>query len=202
MKALPAEVESDLVRLAQAGDMAARDELLEQFTPLMWRFAGRAATPQLEADELFQLCYFAFARSLRLFDLGRNVRFITYLYQALAKEMCQKRLIRHLLRIPRRASVKIHSLDNGDGKSASWGSQLAAPAPDECVVEKRDQLRLIEGVLDNLVPREKQILEMRMNSLTLQAIGDQLGITKERVRQLEQRALRSIRASLNVEVSR
>ncbi len=197
MKALPAEVEADLVRRAQAGDLAARDELLEQFTPLMWRFALRARTKQLEADDLFQLCYFAFERSLRLFDLSRNVRFITYLYQALSKEMCRKRLTRKLLGIPGR-SVKIRSLDNGDGKAASWGSQLESPKPDGCAVEKREQLRIIEGVLGVLDPRDQKIMAMRMESITLQAIGDQLGMPKERVRQLEERALRRIRQALNV----
>ena len=51
---------------------------------------------------------------------------------------------------------------------------------------------------DRLTLREKQVLEMRMcldinSRKTLQQIGDVLGVSRERVRQIEKKALRKLR---------
>jgi len=59
-----------------------------------------------------------------------------------------------------------------------------------------DQMR---GVLGELNQRERQVLEMRFGldgeqPHTLESIGEQLGISRERVRQIEAKALRKLRA--------
>jgi RNA polymerase primary sigma factor len=55
-------------------------------------------------------------------------------------------------------------------------------------------------VLDNLPPREAKILRLRYGlrdskPRTLQSIGDTLGISRERVRQIERRAIRRLRSA-------
>ena len=61
------------------------------------------------------------------------------------------------------------------------------------------QLRsLLSGVVASLDPRERQIVEGRFglhgeSPLTLQQIGERMGLSRERVRQLETRALRNLR---------
>jgi RNA polymerase primary sigma factor len=57
------------------------------------------------------------------------------------------------------------------------------------------------SVLKTLTPREEKILKMRFgfeddNSHTLEQVGDSLGLTRERIRQIEGRALRTLRAPL------
>lgn len=202
MKALPAEVERDLVRRAQAGDLSARDELLEQFTPLMWRFAQRARTPQIEADELFQHCYLSFDKCVRLFDLKRDtpVRFITYLYTAISRNLKRSAVVTPLVCIPAGHASRVFSLEAAAEGDTSILSRLAcrSAAKDVQWSEHRDEWRLVRRAINGLAPREKRIVKMRLKSLTLQDIGDRLGVTKERVRQLETRALKKIRATLNV----
>ncbi|MEE9229267.1 MAG: sigma-70 family RNA polymerase sigma factor, partial [Acidobacteriota bacterium] len=72
-----------------------------------------------------------------------------------------------------------------------------SPAPAEVVTESllRDQLR---DVLHNLPPREVRILQMRYGfhdgqSYTLEEIGRKMGVTRERVRQIEAQALSRLR---------
>lgn len=68
-------------------------------------------------------------------------------------------------------------------------------------LEEISQKELLEGVYDSfnsLTQNERTVLELRFGlddkpSLTLQQIGDALGVTRERVRQLEKRALRKLR---------
>jgi RNA polymerase primary sigma factor len=71
------------------------------------------------------------------------------------------------------------------------------PAPPENAAQNllRDQL---ESVLDTLTPREARILRLRFGlkdgySYTLEEIGDKFGLTRERIRQIEHKALRRLR---------
>ncbi|MBN2231208.1 MAG: RNA polymerase factor sigma-32 [Deltaproteobacteria bacterium] len=57
----------------------------------------------------------------------------------------------------------------------------------------------IGAALEKLTPRERQVVEGRFfagESATLQEVGDHLGITRERVRQLEANAMRKLRELL------
>lgn len=202
MKALPEEVERDLIRRGQAGDLTARDALFDQFYPLMWRFALRARTRQVEAAELVQHCYLAFERALKLFDLKRvpRVRFMSYLYTAMAHAISHKDARNSLVRIPEGVRLEVFSLDSAADGDRTILSRLACPsaAKDVHWREHRDQWRLVRKAINGLAPREKRIIKLRLRSMTLTGIGEMLGVTKERVRQLEQRALKRIRETLNV----
>ena len=64
-----------------------------------------------------------------------------------------------------------------------------------------DELREVLHLLDTMDPREATVLRMRFGlngdePKTLHAIGESLGLTRERVRQIEQEALGKLRASL------
>jgi RNA polymerase sigma factor (sigma-70 family) len=61
------------------------------------------------------------------------------------------------------------------------------------VVEERLRGEQARRLLDALPERERRILELRFgfdgNSRTLEEIGTEIGLTRERVRQLERQAL-------------
>lgn len=90
-----------------------------------------------------------------------------------------------------------------DGKPAGV-EQLAANAPSpEDIAEQREHAdrmsAAVEGALSQLAPRERRILDARIladEPITLESLGDELGVSKERVRQLEQRVRTKLKASL------
>ena len=56
----------------------------------------------------------------------------------------------------------------------------------------------IEHVLDTLTPRERRVLQLRFgllddNQHTLEEIAKRIGVTRERIRQIEAKALRKLR---------
>lgn len=73
------------------------------------------------------------------------------------------------------------------------------PSPEEIVIGLRDaetRSKWLKEALDSLSPRERQIIcERRLGDepVTLEKLGQSLGVSKERVRQLENRALAKLR---------
>jgi RNA polymerase primary sigma factor len=73
----------------------------------------------------------------------------------------------------------------------------AAPAPDEAAAFTMLKEQLIE-VLDTLTPREEKVLRLRFGlddgrARTLEEVGKEFNVTRERIRQIEAKALRKLR---------
>lgn len=92
----------------------------------------------------------------------------------------------------------------GDEDGSDWQSMLAdnGPTPDEVVIGIKDaQTRSawLSEALDKLSDREQKIIRERhlgYETVTLEELGKSLGVSKERVRQLEQRAMEKMKSSL------
>jgi len=88
----------------------------------------------------------------------------------------------------------------GDGESlfSDMVEDVNAPRPDDHVAgdERRRQL---EEALDSLNERTRRVIEARFglgdrDPATLEQVGTEIGVTRERVRQIETRALRELEA--------
>ena len=96
----------------------------------------------------------------------------------------------------------------GEEGDNEWQDLLAdgTPNPEDVVIGMRDNATRstwLNAALGELSERERTIIEeRRMNDevVTLEDLGKQLGISKERVRQLEQRALDRLKASILIKV--
>lgn len=71
------------------------------------------------------------------------------------------------------------------------------PSPEKIITDISVH-NALEQQLDTLQPREKEILEMRFGLngdriYTLEEVGNRFGVTRERIRQIEKRALRKLR---------
>jgi RNA polymerase primary sigma factor len=97
---------------------------------------------------------------------------------------------------------KIYSLDApmSEDEENSIGDIVPdenTPSPSDAI--ERDMLRQeVRRVLDGLNPRERQVIELRFglvddHDYTLEEVGKRLKVTRERVRQIEERAIRKLR---------
>ena len=92
----------------------------------------------------------------------------------------------------------------GEDGEGEWQDFLAedAPGPEDVVVAAREhehRLGWLKLALSELTPREQTVIRarrLRDKSLTLAALGQRLGISKERVRQIENEALAKLRATI------
>ena len=98
-------------------------------------------------------------------------------------------------------SLNAPMVNDGDGQ---WQDLLPdqAPIPEEEIMDKRDAHQRREWIADALRalnPRETLIIRKRRlseNTMTLERLGEELGISKERVRQIEHQALGKLRKAL------
>ena len=89
----------------------------------------------------------------------------------------------------------------GEDGDLSWQDYLVddRPTPEAVAMETQDgetRSAWVESALSELPKREARIIRARLlqdDTLTLEALGAELGVSKERVRQLEKRALGKLR---------
>ncbi len=94
--------------------------------------------------------------------------------------------------------------DSSSENLTEWQDLLPCdrPLPDEEVMESHDseqRAQWIEGALESLNARELTIIRerrLRDDAATLETLGTRLGISKERVRQIEHTALKKLRTAL------
>jgi RNA polymerase primary sigma factor len=120
--------------------------------------------------------------------------------QELAEQMGMSlREIRRLVKWDRRTlSLDMPVGDEGDSHLQDFVQDQGTP-PTEDIVARHQLRQVVQEVLDaRLRPHEQEVLRMRFGlddseGLTLKQVAQKLGITRERVRQIEARALRRLR---------
>ncbi len=93
------------------------------------------------------------------------------------------------------ASVSLNqAIHDGDGEFGDLFADRVSDDPVESAMESTER-ELVRDALASLPERERLLLELRFgfsegsDELTLDGVGEKLGITRERVRQLEKRAI-------------
>lgn len=92
--------------------------------------------------------------------------------------------------------------EDGEAELGDLLEQYLMPDTDERILRESFEQSLREA-LDKLSDKERQVVNLRFgleddNPLTLREIGEQLGISRERVRQIENQALTKLRRSSQV----
>jgi len=87
--------------------------------------------------------------------------------------------------------------DEEDSELGQFVEDQLTPTPIESTYSKLLREK-IEEVLDSLPPREARILKLRFglengHNYTLEEVGEKFGLTRERIRQIESKALRRLR---------
>ncbi len=105
-----------------------------------------------------------------------------------------------------RLSAADHSVNApvGDENGSEWQDYMedTRPVPEEAVMEEFDRATRLEWLskaMQSLTERERLIIDRRRladETVTLAVLGEVLGISKERVRQIEHQALGKLRRAL------
>lgn len=183
---LPPEAMADLVRRAQNGDVAAREEVCRRFAPLVYRAAG-AARLALTREDAVQEAWLALLQAVADWDPAAGVPFAGY-----ARARVQYALWNGHKRVVRRLTRE-HSLEAPGGEDLVLADIL--PAPDDPAEEAQRflEVQAVRQALHRLPARQRAaLLATAVQGLTLVETARRLGISNQAVHRLCQRARRNL----------
>jgi RNA polymerase sigma factor (sigma-70 family) len=151
-----------------------------------------------QSDNFFELLSdgnMSLIRAVEKFDYARGNKFSTYASWAIMKNFARS-LPDEKTRRERYQTGKEELFDLAPDNRSDEREQLA-------VAEQASYK--VNRLLEYLEPRERDIIRMRAGledgspQMTLEKIGEKLGITKERVRQLNVRAMKKLRSLVDTQ---
>lgn len=239
---------TELVVRARAGDLAAREQLIDRLLPLISALARRFRTEGLDQTDLIQEGIVGVLRALERFDPDRGVPFAAFaswwIRQALQDARSDfirpfrlpPKALRQLSQLKSEhqriyqseqrsagvaelahrtsidldqatalaaADARVRSLDEpleaGGGEVGSLGDLLEDPLSAAAYEEVIDAVagEQLRALLSRLTERERDVVAARFGfeggTEKLVEIGERLGVSAERVRQIEERALAKLR---------
>lgn len=181
--------------------LARADKLKGQITQanlrLVVSIAKRHANPTRDFFEIVSDGNVSLMRAVEKFDYSRGFKFSTYASWAIMKNYART--------IPEHK----HHLDRYQTGREELLEHIAGPVPEE---HESDYLPAVRSTLDQMLgtldERERNILRQRFGidehrePQTLQQIGRRFGVSKERIRQLEARAMSKLRTDFTDQVER
>jgi RNA polymerase sigma factor (sigma-70 family) len=197
------ETNEQLAARIAAGDESCFPQLLEQTKLLIWREAKRHTIRMClcenAADDLFQEGCIELLRVARRFDASLGYKFVTALMFAL-KRLRQKIQGFSVIHYPRHkdrgtysrqrvAAMNAFSLDAADDDRLPMSATV--PHVDRGHAEFSERQKWLDeyrpkfaAMIHPLDDRRKRAVVMRLEGFRLNDIGAELGVSKERVRQL------------------
>ena len=174
---LDAREELELARRAKAGDIVAANKIILAHLPIAKKVAKQYAAKH-GTDDLIQEGVFGLKKALDAFDPEMGFQF-----GVLAKLNVEWAIKDYLKKQRRHYALSLDAPISGT--DTTFKDILVEPNPLD--------IEPAQPTLDCLNDRERYIIEARLDGRTRSVIGVELGISDERVRQLEARAVAKLK---------
>jgi RNA polymerase sigma factor (sigma-70 family) len=174
--------------------LALRDRIVLGNRKLIYRAVRRRMAVSNRADDLIGDCHIVLIQAVAAFNPWLDIRFSTYAYTCLIRAL--SRLSQRMATDWLARAMSFDALPDGEPRPRPSGEQLASSGS----LRVEDYLRDDHPLLSD---REKRILAHRFCAAsadaptpTLEAVGKAVGLSKERVRQVQASALEKLRKAL------
>jgi RNA polymerase primary sigma factor len=168
-----------------------REYLTRTNLALVLAMAKRTRLGQVDFAEIVSEGNMALLRAVEKFNVERGFKFSTYACRAILKAFSRTSMkhSRHRMRFP----VEFEP----DFEKSDWVDRRRENIEAECIEELKN---IVDRNLADLSQVEQTVIRQRFNwkerestPLTLEEVGRIIGVTKERVRQIQNKALEKIR---------
>ena len=198
--------EKRLLRLSKRGDTKARNELLEANLKFVFDVAKRYSGRGVPMGDLISEGNLGLIKAIEKFDESNDVKFISYAVWWIRHSMLDA--------IQKRKLTESVELESGVSNDNVFAAKLADdeddevdgynPSPFEDENDTRERINkqnaLINKMFSNLNQREMKVINHYFGidgnkKMNLIEIGEELGITSERVRQIKGSAIKKMRSN-------
>ena len=199
-RALDAAEERRLVELASAGDLEARNSLVEHNLRLVAHVVKKYYTANAETEDLISIGTVGLIKGVNTYRSDKGVRLATYAARCVENEILM--YFRSLKKTACDVSLSEALDTDAEGNSLSLMDVLSvADDMAEQVSVKESAARLRECVKSELTVREAEIIQARYGldgdaPLTQRECTSRLGISRSYVSRIEKRAIEKLREAL------
>ncbi|MCU0688943.1 MAG: sigma-70 family RNA polymerase sigma factor [Phycisphaerales bacterium] len=184
----------EILRWYRKSDLI-REQIANTNLALVLAMAKRARMSEVDFADLVSEGNMALLRAVDKFDAGRGYKFSTYACRAILKAFSRQgmKLSKYRQRFPTDFDPKLEKSNFLETKRATFEKDLAGEVK-RIVLENRCELTDVERtVIEHRFGLESGELDKPM---TLEQVGQIIGVTKERVRQIQNKAMEKIRVEL------
>lgn len=219
---IPQEKELELGLKAKSGDQKAREQLIKANLRFVLSVAKKYQQNGIELADLISEGNLGLCKAIEKFDWESGNKFITYAVYWIRQSIIQylnehSRIIRIPVNRINDLQSKKKEIIYDEYQEVDLSEEIIVSSLHSFISEEDELLSVIEdpsavipgkdidppikdkllSILEKLPEREKRIIEMYYGldgtELTLEEVGKVVGLSKERVRQLKEKALRKIR---------
>lgn len=188
------EQAEEILRWYRVGDQI-REQIANTNLALVLAMAKRTRMSEVDFADLVSEGNMALLRAVDKFDAGRGYKFSTYACRAILKAFSRQgmKLSKYRQRFPTDFDPKLEKSNFIETKRNTFEKD-AADEVKRIVLENRAELTDVERtVIEHRFGLESGETEKPM---TLEQVGQIIGVTKERVRQIQNKAMEKIRLEL------
>ena len=196
--------------------LAKRNALVSQYLPLVYSLTRKFShhSPYLRHEDLVQEGFFGLIYAAEEFDPSRGTQFITYASRAIwSKMLITVQRGEYLIAVPPYIKCTTEEAREDRQRCAERARQpmlslnrrydddrgdLYTEVADKRVEDDCDRFDALNEALGRLRPRYREALTLRSEGLTLAEVGERLQVSKERARQLIQKAMIVVRREMGV----
>jgi RNA polymerase sigma factor (sigma-70 family) len=188
-RAHPKSKEMDEIERLLDESVSVKNFLIRSNLRLVVSIAKRHLKPNVNFFEMVSDGNMSLLRAIEKFDYLKGNKFSTYSTWAIMKNFARSIPAEH---------TRLDRFRTGKEEVFQLSTDTRSNQFQEELVNRKQRLALM-GILNQLDNREKDIILYRFGlsegaePQTLEQVGQQFGVTKERIRQLEARALRKLR---------
>lgn len=185
---------SEILELLQWNQkqLNSRSQIITSNMGLVLAMAKRVTYYNVEYTDLISEGSMALMRATEKFDIQRGFKFSTYAWQAIFKSFSRvaKKNYRYRNLFPAQLESEMEKVDYLNQKR------------EESLQDKAEEVgAILQDNLAELTLTERSVVEMRFSlnrsksteSQTLKQVGEKLGLSKERIRQIQKNALTKLR---------
>lgn len=183
-------------------DIAARDKIIKSNLKFVARVASRYIGMGLSYPELIAEGNHGLMKAMSKFDYSRDFKTISYSVWWIRQSILEA--------LKKRNAINGDELPNGQKESIDYETDtdyVISGIDEDVYVEQSDfeslkdseQLKVTSMLLNCLTPRERSVIVSyfgleNKEEKTLEEIGEEFGLTKERIRQIKECALKKLRS--------
>lgn len=197
--------EKRLIRLSKRGDIKARNELIESNLKFVFDVAKRYSGRGVPMGDLISEGNLGLIKAIEKFDESNDVKFISYAVWWIRHSMLdaiQKRKLTECVEVePGTSNDSFISSKLVDEEDDTECDRISPVNDDiESIERAKNQNCLLNKMFSSLSHREMTVISHYFGidgkeKMNLLEIGQKLGITSERTRQIKMNAIRKMRSS-------